>query len=171
MGWAYRGATRVVALDEDMAERVRSYGVEPAIVPPWVFDSALAQPLPTLAPNEPWTWIYSGNLGRAHEWQTLLEAQALLEKCDAKITLVFQGGGPAWPAAQERAPGSRIERLPVVALREGGGFARGAAPCASLRSNAIARCARLLVAQQTRFRANAAAPDRLGRPDRRRDRT
>lgn len=103
MGWAYRGAARVVALDEDMAERVRSYGVEPAIVPPWVFDSILEQPLPTLAPNEPWTWIYSGNLGRAHEWQTLLEAQALLEKSDAKITLVFQGGGPAWPAAQERA--------------------------------------------------------------------
>ena len=103
MGWAYRSAERVIALDEDMAERLRSYGVEPALVPPWVFDSILAQPLPTLAPSEPWTWIYSGNLGRAHEWQTLLEAQALLEKCDAKITLVFQGGGPAWPAAQERA--------------------------------------------------------------------
>ena len=103
MGWAYRSAERVVVLDEDMAERVRDYGVESAIVPPWVFDSILAQPLPTLVPSEPWTWIYSGNLGRAHEWQTLLEAQALLEKCDAKITLVFQGGGPAWPAAQERA--------------------------------------------------------------------
>jgi colanic acid biosynthesis glycosyl transferase WcaI len=103
MGWAYRGGARVVALDEDMAERVRSYGVEPAIVHPWVFESILAQPQPTVAASEPWTWIYSGNLGRAHEWQTLLEAQALLEKCDAKVTLLFQGGGPAWPAAQRRA--------------------------------------------------------------------
>jgi hypothetical protein len=103
MGWAYRDAKRVIALDEDMAERIRRSGVEPAVVPPWVFDSILAQPLPVLTPSEPWTWIYSGNLGRAHEWQTLLEAQTLLEKADADITLVFQGGGPAWPAAQARA--------------------------------------------------------------------
>jgi putative colanic acid biosynthesis glycosyltransferase WcaI len=103
MGWAYRRAARVAALDEDMAERIRSYGVEPAIVPPWIFASILAQPLPMIETAEPWTWIYSGNLGRAHEWETLLEAQALLEKCDAKIRLVFQGGGPAWPAAETRA--------------------------------------------------------------------
>jgi len=104
MGWAYRAATRIVALDEDMAERIRKYGVQPAIVPPWIFASMLSQPLPTIEAAEPWTWIYSGNLGRAHEWETLLEAQALLEKCDPEIRLVFQGGGPAWPAAQRRAP-------------------------------------------------------------------
>jgi len=54
-------------------------------------------------PEEPWTWVYSGNLGRAHEWETLLEAQRLLEDRGTTVRLLFQGGGPSWPAARERA--------------------------------------------------------------------
>lgn len=50
-----------------------------------------------------WTWIYSGNLGRAHEWETLLAAQQILEKGVGDIRLVFQGGGPGWPAVKARA--------------------------------------------------------------------
>ena len=103
MGWAYRRAARVVVLDEDMAARVRKYGVEPAIVRPWLFASVLARPIPAIEPAAPWTWIYSGNLGRAHEWETLLAAQALIEERDAEARLLFQGGGPSWPAAQARA--------------------------------------------------------------------
>lgn len=104
MGWSYRRCTKVVVLDEDMAERLRRYGVEPAIIRPWVFRSVLARlPAGPVAPVAEWTWIYSGNLGRAHEWQTLLEAQALLEKKGAGIQLVFQGGGPSWQTAQAKA--------------------------------------------------------------------
>jgi colanic acid biosynthesis glycosyl transferase WcaI len=103
MGWAYRRAARVVVLDEDMAERLRKYGVEPAIVRPWLFASVLARPVPAIEPTFPWTWIYSGNLGRAHEWETLLLAQAIIEQSDPEARLLFQGGGPSWPAAQERA--------------------------------------------------------------------
>ena len=103
MGWAYRRAARVVVLDEDMAERVCKYNVEPAIVRPWLFASVLARPVPTIEPTAPWTWIYSGNLGRAHEWETLLAAQAIIEQRDAEMRLLFQGGGPSWPAARERA--------------------------------------------------------------------
>jgi hypothetical protein len=63
----------------------------------------LAQAAPAVTPDEPWTWIYSGNLGRAHEWETLLQAQALLEQRGSDVRLRFQGGGPSWPAAQARA--------------------------------------------------------------------
>ncbi len=104
MGWGYRHAARVVVLDEDMAARVRRYGVESAVIRPWVFASVLPQL--AAARDEragEWTWIYSGNLGRAHEWETLLAAQAILETRGAGVRLLFQGGGPARAAAQARA--------------------------------------------------------------------
>jgi colanic acid biosynthesis glycosyl transferase WcaI len=114
MGWSYRRAAKVVALDDDMAARLRKYGVEAAIIRPWVFapvlerrDAAITEVSMIKAsaeePHRPWTWIYSGNLGRAHEWETLLEAQAIVERRDPEICLLFQGGGPSWPAAQARA--------------------------------------------------------------------
>lgn len=104
MDWCYRRAVVVVALDEDMAARLRAPGVRVEIIRPWVFASVL--PVAASAhgePEAPWTWIYSGNLGRAHEWETLLAAQAILEQRGAGIRLLFQGGGPSWPAAQARA--------------------------------------------------------------------
>ena len=104
MGWGYRLAARVVVLDEDMAARVRRYGVESAVIRPWVFASVLQQLAEAREERAgEWTWIYSGNLGRAHEWETLLAAQALLEKRGAGVRLLFQGGGPARAAAQARA--------------------------------------------------------------------
>jgi len=103
MGGAYRRCARVVALDEDMAAVLKPYRIEPAIIRPWVFRNIVEQPLPAVSPEEPWTWIYSGNLGRAHEWETLLRAQQILEQRGADARLLFQGGGPSWPLAQARA--------------------------------------------------------------------
>jgi glycosyltransferase involved in cell wall biosynthesis len=104
MGWAYRRARAVVVLDEDMADRLRGYRVHPEIIGPWVFAPVITQAQRAKAePETPWTWLYSGNLGRAHEWETLLAAQAILEKRGAGIRLVFQGGGPSRPAARARA--------------------------------------------------------------------
>ena len=104
MGLAYRRSDRVVALDADMARHLQRYRIEPDIIRPWVLRSTMDRhsALPVV-PREPWTWIYSGNLGRAHEWETLLETQALLEERRASIRLVFQGGGPSWLVAQARA--------------------------------------------------------------------
>jgi glycosyltransferase involved in cell wall biosynthesis len=113
--WAYRGAHCVVALDEDMAGRLKGYSVVAHIIPPWVFQSviaareaALSQP-PAAARPEP-VWLYSGNLGRAHEWRTILDAQRLLETAGAPWRLVFQGGGPSWPAAQDYAASIGLKR-------------------------------------------------------------
>ncbi len=105
-GWAMRGVYRrakaVVALDADMASRFQKLGIAPACIRPWVTGSASASYSKRL-PEAPWTWIYSGNLGRAHEWETLLAAQALLEQRGVDARLLFQGGGPSRKPAQERA--------------------------------------------------------------------
>jgi glycosyltransferase involved in cell wall biosynthesis len=88
-----------------MAARLRSYRVNAAVVRPWVFAEVIKQAAAALhiRPKPEWTWIYSGNLGRAHDWATLLEVQAILEARGAGCRLLFQGGGPAWPAARSRA--------------------------------------------------------------------
>jgi glycosyltransferase involved in cell wall biosynthesis len=93
----------VIVLDSDMAARLERYGIAPEVIRPWVFSSVLKQIPEHVAPEEPWTWIYSGNLGRAHEWKTLLDAQAVLENRNVDVRLLFQGGGPSWPAAQAYA--------------------------------------------------------------------
>ena len=103
MGWCYRRTDLVVALDEDMVERLRRYRVEARISRPWVSRALLEQPASETGPEPLWTWIYSGNLGRAHEWETLLSAQARLEARGVPARLFFQGGGPSWMAAQRRA--------------------------------------------------------------------
>lgn len=113
--WAYRRADSVVALDQDMAGRLAGYRVR--IIPPWVFQSLItaraSQPLaPPVGSAGERVWLYSGNLGRAHEWRTLLDAQSLLENASGAIRwrLVFQGGGPSWPAAREYAEQLGLKR-------------------------------------------------------------
>jgi glycosyltransferase involved in cell wall biosynthesis len=99
---AYRRAALIWVVDSDMQARLRShYGVGSAVrIPEPV---RIPEVLPAVPPGEDWTWLYSGNLGRAHEWKTLLEVQARLEKKGLPVTLVFQGGGPSWKLAQKKA--------------------------------------------------------------------
>jgi hypothetical protein len=103
MSLCYRRTSRVVVLDGDMASQMRRYDITAEIVRPWVFEKFLASPPPVVSPADPWTWIYSGNLGRAHEWETLLEAQRLVESRSPDIRLLFRGGGPSWRLAQAKA--------------------------------------------------------------------
>lgn len=102
MGWAYRRTDIVTALDTDMADRLKPYGVAAEIIPPWVLQPLIAN-VSDAAPDGALTWIYSGNLGRAHEWETLLGVQAILEGHGLSWRLLFQGGGPAWPQARAKA--------------------------------------------------------------------
>ena len=110
----YRATTTVVCLDKDMQDHIdRCYGVRSEVIQPWLLyqvgsirSAALDYP-----PKEPFVWLYSGNLGRAHEWETLLDAQRMLEDRGRNITLVFQGDGPARPAAQQKAATLRLKRV------------------------------------------------------------
>ena len=105
MTWCYRQTAAVIALDEEMAGRLANLGIRTnVIIPPWILfgtESPDSQSLPD--PSVPFTTIYSGNLGRAHEWETLLEAQRILESRGAAHRLLFQGGGPAWETARQWA--------------------------------------------------------------------
>ena len=108
MGRAYRRCAAVIALDADMAAVLQRRSVEAINIRPWVFRTILDQipkvpELPRDRRNQTWTWLYSGNLGRAHEFETLLQAQKAIEDRGCEIRLSFQGGGPSWQKAQDRA--------------------------------------------------------------------
>ena len=108
MRWAYRRAVLVVALDEDMRDHLQPFcRGEVRTAEPWLAPM-VERNIETLIHDDsqasaPWTWLYSGNLGRAHVWRTLLEAQALLEARGLPVQLVFQGDGASRAPAVEYA--------------------------------------------------------------------
>jgi colanic acid biosynthesis glycosyl transferase WcaI len=110
-GVCYRYAAKVVTLDEDMRECISTkYGVQAEIIRPWLLHRKFPTKL-NYPPKSGFTWLYSGNLGRAHEWKTLVEAQALLEERDLPIRLAFQGGGPQWSSAQQLAKSLGLQHV------------------------------------------------------------
>lgn len=104
MHLGYRRAAILAALDEDMKKiLVSAASPRVRVLPPWPPETKPPRQMDS-APTAPRrVWLYSGNLGRAHEYRDLLEAQRLLEQAGAPWVLVFQGGGPARAAAMELA--------------------------------------------------------------------
>ena len=111
MRWAYYRCAIIVALDDDMATHLKKvYEVETKIISPWAAADLTPEAIPpptqsigaTLAAQS-WTWLYSGNLGRAHEWRPILRAQRELEDRALPIQLLFEGGGAMWMEAQHFA--------------------------------------------------------------------
>jgi colanic acid biosynthesis glycosyl transferase WcaI len=104
MNWAYSRADVLVGLDEDMQKVFARKMHRSAICPPWVpWHLTWPKVDPGPKQKDKFTWLYSGNLGRAHEWKCLLEIQALLEKQSDRFVLIFQGKGAAMTTAQEYA--------------------------------------------------------------------
>lgn len=102
MRWAYDQCCRIGCMDQDMAKALDLQN-DPRLhlCPPW---PPVDTPVPekSAAPSgDRIRWIYSGNLGRAHEYETLLNAQRILEEKNLPIELIFQGGGPLWQPAQQ----------------------------------------------------------------------
>lgn len=101
--WSFRRAARVVAIGDLMAERVTAMGVARdriGVIPNWSNDRDV-RPSPTRSPAlraewgiapEAFVLEYSGNLGRAHEYDTLLGAAQLLSG-RPNIVFLFIGGG------------------------------------------------------------------------------
>lgn len=103
MARAYRACNDVIALDEDMAARIARHGVSSSIQAPWP-PSIESTEQAELKDSSSFRILYSGNLGRAHDWKTILDALELLEKKgDTKIELIFQGGGEERKPAQQYA--------------------------------------------------------------------
>ena len=142
MHLACRRCHAVVALDTEMKRVLDRAGIECRVQPPWpplslqqsarkaasalspVPDPADRRTPPTTQhpaspPSQPSTkppyWLYSGNLGRVHEWETLLRAQKILEEKGVPLTLIFQGSG----AERSRGPGKWRSLSACVAANGG----------------------------------------------------
>lgn len=150
MRTVYGRCDRIIVLDEAMAERIATPSVPKRIVAPWPAEPGDAIASPTARDSSVFTWLYSGNLGRAHEWFTLLEAQALLESRDHAIDLVFQGSGHEMEAAQATAAALGLRRC----------HWRGYAPEGDLIGSLLAADA--LVVTQRPETAGCLWPSKLG---------
>lgn len=105
--WSLRRAKANVVLGDLMAARVP----KAVVIHNWA-DAALA-PLyqsPTETPRGAFTVGYSGNLGRAHEFETILGAMQRVPD----VRFVFTGGGAQLAAVRSAAPGN-AEFRPYVA--------------------------------------------------------
>jgi glycosyltransferase involved in cell wall biosynthesis len=105
-----RGSDRVVALDRAMAERLDAQGARGAsVIANWA-DGGAIRPRPPeghprrerLGWSERFVVLYSGNMGLAHEFDTLLDAAALLAD-DPGILFAFVGDGPRRKEIEEGA--------------------------------------------------------------------
>ncbi|MDQ3279832.1 MAG: glycosyltransferase family 4 protein [Acidobacteriota bacterium] len=103
--WSLRRARANVVLGDLMAARVP----RPTVIHNWA-DAALA-PLPRT--DSHFSVGYSGNLGRAHEFETILGAMRALPH----VRFVFTGGG-AQLEAVKRAAGANAEFRPYVAREQ-----------------------------------------------------
>ncbi len=93
---SYQACDLVVAIDRDMSRVIATHGVSAEVFPLWPHLSGIQQDSSSKQPSrdsDAFVWLYSGNLGKAHEWRTLLETQVRLERKGLPVDLVFQGGG------------------------------------------------------------------------------
>jgi colanic acid biosynthesis glycosyl transferase WcaI len=99
---ALRSARMNIVLSEGMRARVRARGVEPGktlVIPNWA-DTKILTPRPSgasftrrrLALTDRFVVGYSGNFGRAHEFDTLMAAATLLN-ADPEFAFLMTGGG------------------------------------------------------------------------------
>ena len=108
----YATCDLVVVLDREMAQRIGPSPRRFETEPPWPPEPTHLTPPTVTKPeaNGGFVWLYSGNLGRAHDWRTLLAAQALLEARGLAVDLVFQGGGAERAAAMAEAARMGLQR-------------------------------------------------------------
>lgn len=108
-----RSARVNVAIGETMAARLRAEGVDPdriAVIPNWSDDEAVTpQPRDGGGLRQAWGFApddfvvgYSGNLGQAHEVETLFGAADIL-RGHATIKFLFVGGGKHSESLKTRA--------------------------------------------------------------------
>lgn len=110
-----RKADGIIALGECMKERLVRRGIDPdriAIAENWA-DGSSIQPIESLRDPEQLTLLYSGNLGLAHDLDTLTESIRLL-RGDNRFRFLFVGSGGR---REELASFSQKHALTSIELR------------------------------------------------------
>ena len=108
-------ADKVVALGETMASRLTSLGAKSvAVVHNWADEKAITAQIGVDRPERAqWGWtgklviLYSGNLGLAHEFETVLNAARQLETNMPNVLFAFIGVGPRLEETRRAASGLR----------------------------------------------------------------
>jgi glycosyltransferase involved in cell wall biosynthesis len=107
MGWSLRSADLVIALGDHMAKRIAMKGVRRErirVLPTWENATRVVPTAPSANPfraahglEDRFVVLYSGNLGAAHDFRTLLGAAETLAS-RPEIVFLIAGGGPrlAW---------------------------------------------------------------------------
>lgn len=105
--WSLRSARTNVVLSTEMRSRVEKSGADFLICENWVthsleFDPAAVGRIRDAVGARADSLVvgYSGNLGRAHDWRTLLDAATLLRD-ELRFRFVVTGGGAGQAALQE----------------------------------------------------------------------
>jgi glycosyltransferase involved in cell wall biosynthesis len=115
-----RSSDAVVALGESMAERLRDAGAARVeVIHNWA-DGESIRPQPSDAGTlrRQWGWEnrfvvgYSGNLGLAHDAETVLEAAAILRN-DSRVLFAFIGSGGRFEALRARVRDRRLGNVEV----------------------------------------------------------
>lgn len=106
--FARRRASAIIVLGECMRARVISHGIPPELVEVaenWA-DGSLLHPAPK-RPGRDLTIVYPGNLGLAHDIETIAAAMREL-KPNPAIRFLFVGGGPRSAPLQKRCETGEI---------------------------------------------------------------
>jgi glycosyltransferase involved in cell wall biosynthesis len=101
-----RDCAAVIAVGRCMRDQLARAGVASTLVPNWSRIAPLDQP----PPRDGFRILYSGNLGRAHDFEGLRSAAALTGSGPGGVTWTVCGDGP-----QSAVIGEGIERIPPVA--------------------------------------------------------
>jgi glycosyltransferase involved in cell wall biosynthesis len=120
----YHRAAAVVAQSSGMAAALEQRGVPQgrlAIIHNWALEEA--PPLANIAPqNGSFRVVYAGNLGKAQQLETVIEAAALLARDDHPIEFLFYGDGVEAASLQTQAAGlvhvHFMGRVPHAAMPE-----------------------------------------------------
>jgi glycosyltransferase involved in cell wall biosynthesis len=119
--WTLRSVGVAIALGETMAERLRQGGAtHVAVVHNWADERSIASMPPEQSRfrrAQQWDGkfvvLYSGNLGLAHEFTTILAAATRLR--DANIVFAFVGTGPRLDEIQQQARDRRLVNVEFLA--------------------------------------------------------
>lgn len=138
-GWAYRHAQRIVALGPVMRERLQAKGAlggRIVEIPNWATGAPgrLTGADNTLRAEwgleDKFVLLYSGNLGLAHEFDTLLEGVRLALRSAPSLRLIFIGRGSRLAEVKRRVAELQLENvvrfsdlLPAQRLPESFGIA------------------------------------------------